>query len=171
MRERARKLARSILSNCAMRFVHPDRSCAADPQSVIDKQIENAAEMIEAESLAIPQAGPVCPTVDELAMAISRWHDDAIECGEGAPDFWDECETSERLALYLKNQTSFFRAAAAPPGDAETPARMKEKTAKLIRAMMELRGDPEAADLLIEKVHQVIDEEGAETPGSKGTKA
>jgi hypothetical protein len=37
----------------------------------------------------------------ELARDISRWVNQEISVGVMVPDFWDECETSERLAAWL----------------------------------------------------------------------
>jgi hypothetical protein len=37
----------------------------------------------------------------ELAQDISRWVNQEISIGVMVPDFWDECETSERLAAWL----------------------------------------------------------------------
>lgn len=40
--------------------------------------------------------------LDTLMRDIDRWVEDSIENeGEGTPDFWDELNTSERLAEYL----------------------------------------------------------------------
>jgi len=36
-----------------------------------------------------------------LEADISAWQEDAISTGEGTPDFWDEQNTSERLAEWL----------------------------------------------------------------------
>jgi hypothetical protein len=48
----------------------------------------------------MPQHKPSAPTV-ALEAALSRWHERELGAGESVPDFWDDCDTSERLAHYL----------------------------------------------------------------------
>lgn len=41
------------------------------------------------------------PEIARLANAISNWHAAQILSNSRVPDFWDECETSDKLAQFL----------------------------------------------------------------------
>lgn len=58
------------------------------------------AARAEVKRLSAPVTG------DRLRDAISEWHEAELEAGNIVPDFWDECETSERLAAFLKGRMS-----------------------------------------------------------------
>jgi hypothetical protein len=88
-----------------------------------------------AESLALPQAEPVCPKCPICSS-------DVLFCDVSADGFLIECQASKGAHKWeltdLEDFARFFRVpAAAPPGDAEIPARQDfiEAVTALLDAM------------------------------------
>lgn len=65
---------------------------------------EDAGEDVSARSRPnqeVTQHASAQGLVNRFIDDINAWHHRALTSGEGAPDFWDELNTSERLAEWL----------------------------------------------------------------------